>query len=170
MSPSVSSTEVETSGLGHGSVVSVVAADDQDDEPVDLARWEALAGSALLAEGATGPAELSLTFVAAAAMADLNGRFMDGDGPTDVLAFPLDGADLVVGGNVPRLLGDVVICPAVAARNAPDHAGTYEDELALLVVHGVLAVLGHDHATAAETEAMQAREHDLLDRFHRRPR
>jgi probable rRNA maturation factor len=56
----------------------------------------------------------------------------------------------------------------VAARQAPEHAGTYDDEIALLVVHGVLHVLGHDHADADETAAMQARERDLLDRFHQR--
>ena len=65
------------------------------------------------------------------------------------------------------LLGDVVICPAVAARNAPAHAGTFADEIALLVVHGILHVLGMDHATPDETEVMQARERDLLGRFHR---
>ena len=52
---------------------------------------------------------------------------------------------------MPVLLGDVVVCPAVAADQAPTHAGTVDDELALLVVHGVLHVLGHDHAEPAET-------------------
>ena len=65
------------------------------------------------------------------------------------------------------LLGDVVICPTVARRNAPEHAGTYEDELALLVVHGVLHVLGMDHAEPDETAAMQARERELLATLHR---
>ena len=66
------------------------------------------------------------------------------------------------------LLGDVVVCPAVAARQAPEHAGSYDDELALLVVHGVLHVLGMDHAEAGEAAAMQARERELLDRYHHR--
>ena len=60
----------------------------------------------------------------------------------------------------------MVICPAVAARNAPDHAGTYDDELALLVVHGILHVLGMDHADPEEEAAMQAKERSLLERFH----
>ena len=55
--------------------------------------------------------------------------------------------------DLPLLLGDVVICPAVAAGNAPDHAGTFDDELALLVVHGILHVLGLDHADDAERVA-----------------
>jgi probable rRNA maturation factor len=66
---------------------------------------------------------------------------------------------------MPLLLGDVVICPAVAARQAPEHAGTVDDELALLVVHGVLHVLGHDHADDEERLIMQARERELLELY-----
>jgi probable rRNA maturation factor len=69
---------------------------------------------------------------------------------------------------MPTLLGDVVICPSVAWRNAPDHAGTYEDELALLVVHGILHLLGMDHVDEEEATAMELRERELLDRYHRR--
>jgi probable rRNA maturation factor len=104
-------------------------------------------------------------------------------GPTDVLAFPLDGQDvseLVTGGgatrgpdraptdpgDLPLLLGDVVICPSVAAAQAPEHAGTVDDELALLLVHGILHVLGHDHAEPDEAEAMRARERTLLEAHH----
>jgi probable rRNA maturation factor len=64
------------------------------------------------------------------------------------------------------LLGDVVVCPAVAAEQAATHAGTLDDELALLVVHGVLHVLGHDHAEADETATMRARELELLQQHH----
>ncbi len=99
------------------------------------------------------------------------------------LAFPIDAieAEIVLHGmppsrgpdrappdpgDMPLLLGDVVICPAVAARQAPEHAGTIDDELALLVVHGILHVLGHDHADDAERVAMQARERELLQHHH----
>jgi probable rRNA maturation factor len=61
-----------------------------------------------------------------------------------------------------------VICPAVAARNAPNHAGTYEDELALLLVHGILHILGDDHAEPEEEAAMQAKERELLALYHER--
>jgi probable rRNA maturation factor len=162
----------------------VYGVDEQDDEPVDVARWVALAHDVLRAEGVGGDAELSITFVDEATMADLNRRFMGADGPTDVLAFPID--EPIEGGrnpdagdtgpdreppptaDLPLLLGDVVICPAVAARQAPEHAGSYDDEIALLVVHGVLHVLGHDHAEPEETAVMQARERDHLERFHHR--
>jgi probable rRNA maturation factor len=84
-------------------------------------------------------------------------------GPTDVLSFPMDDEPMT---GVPTLLGDVVISPAVAAEQFADHAGTFDDELALLVVHGILHVLGHDHAEPEETAAMRSRELDLLERFH----
>lgn len=164
--------------------VEIFAADEQDDEPVDPARWAELARHVLHDKGVRGEAELSLLFVDEATIAGLNERFMGEEGPTDVLAFPIDegwGDDgrWPDGGTTgpdreppephegPLLLGDVVICPAVARRNAPEHAGTYEDELALLVVHGVLHVLGRDHAEPGEATAMQAEERDLLARFHR---
>jgi probable rRNA maturation factor len=164
--------------------VQVFGADEQSAAPVDVDRWVRLAHEVLMAEGVEGDAELSLLFVDETAIAELNKRFMDADGPTDVLAFPLD--DPVVAGrwpdtstagpdrddpdpgDLPLLLGDVVVCPAVAERQAPSHAGSYDDEMALLVVHGVLHVLGHDHAEPDETAVMQARERELLDRFHHR--
>ena len=149
----------------------VFVADEQDAHPVEAERWQELARRALEAEGVRGDAELAVRYVDEATMADLNHRFMGKDGPTDVLAFPLEDDDVATGRagapEVPLLLGDVVICPAVAARNAPGHAGTYDDELALLLVHGILHVLGHDHAEPDETARMQARERDLLERFGR---
>jgi len=65
------------------------------------------------------------------------------------------------------LIGDVVICPEVAWRNAPDHAGTFDAEIALLIVHGILHLLGMDHERPAEAEAMEARERELLDQLFR---
>lgn len=142
----------------HGDVT-VVIADEQSDVSVDVARWARLAAAVLVAEGRTG--ELTLTFVDPDEMAALNEEHMEHEGPTDVLSFPLD-ADIDPGdlpdGWGPVLLGDVVVCPNVAAQNAPDHAGTLDDELALLVVHGVLHVLGHDHAEPDETQRMRSAE------------
>jgi probable rRNA maturation factor len=68
---------------------------------------------------------------------------------------------------MPMMLGDVVVCPAVADRNAPEHAGTYDDEVALLIVHGILHLLGMDHLEDDEAELMEKREQELLDKFHR---
>ena len=163
--------------------IEVFVADEQNDQPVDTMRWVRLAESVLTEEGVPGDAELSMLFVDEAAMADLNKRFLGKDGPTDVLAFPID-EEPVEGGrspdsggtgpgdtseptDLPTVLGDVVVCPAVAYRNAPEHAGTYEDELALLVVHGLLHLLGMDHEDDEEAEAMEERERMLLAKFHR---
>jgi probable rRNA maturation factor len=60
-----------------------------------------------------------------------------------------------------------VVCPAVAARNAVDHGVTFDDEIALLVVHGILHLLGMDHEADAEAERMELREQQLLSRFYR---
>ena len=145
-------------------VTAEVAVDDADDPggDVDHERWRLLAEQALRTEGITG-GELHLVFVDEATMAELNEAHMGVTGPTDVLAFPLDGPDEhSVGG--PVLLGDVVVCAPVAARNAPDRV---DDELALLVVHGVLHVLGHDHVDDDETHLMREREQALLAAHHR---
>lgn len=83
-------------------------------------------------------AELSLSFVADTEIADLHERFMHEPGPTDVLSFPLDDVDE----DGTRILGDVVVAPAVAAGNNPDDPA---GELRLLVVHGILHLLGYDH-------------------------
>lgn len=164
--------------------VTVFGVDEQSDVELDLQRWIDLAQSVLIAEGVRRESELSLTFVDEATIADLNEQHMGSDGPTDVLAFPIDadptergrwpdssssGPDRreLTADDLPILLGDVVICPVVAKRQAPDHAGTFDDEIALLVVHGTLHVLGLDHAEPLETEQMQAKEQSLLEQFYR---
>jgi len=146
--------------------VAVVVSDGRnpDDSPevvIDLERWRQLASAALTAEGATG--ELTVTFIDRGDIADLNVQHMQGTGETDVLAFPMD--DEVPDG-IPKLLGDVVVSPAVAASQYDTHAGTIDDELALLVVHGLLHVLGYDHAEPAERTQMRERELQLLAAHH----
>jgi probable rRNA maturation factor len=164
----------------------VFVANEQALHPVDTARWQLLAERVLHAEGIRGDAELSLLFVDATTITELNERFMGVEEPTDVLAFPVEDDAVGAGrwpdngpsgpsghreesNEPPLLLGDVVVCPQVAAENAPSHAGTYDDELALLVVHGTLHVLGMDHADPEDEAAMQAKERSLLERFHRPP-
>jgi probable rRNA maturation factor len=165
--------------------IEVFAADEQADHPVETLRWVRLAEAVLEEEGVRGDAELSMLFVDEQAMADLNKRFLGRDGPTDVLAFPIDD-EPVEGGrspdsggsgpgfssepsDMPIVLGDVVICPAVAHRNAAEHTGTYDDELALLIVHGVLHLLGMDHEDDDEAELMESRERQLLAKLNRAP-
>lgn len=161
---------------------SVFAADEQSEFAVDTMRWIRLAEAVLSSEGIRGETEVSILYVDETTITDLNVRFLGKEGPTDVLAFPID-EEPVEGGRspdsggtgpgfnpapdeVPTLLGDVVICPAVAHRNAPEHAGTFEDELALLLVHGLLHLLGLDHEDPEEADVMEAKERDLLGRHH----
>ncbi len=159
-------------------------ADEQHDVVVDVDRWQRLAEAVLAAEGVRGGTELSVLFVDRDTIAELNRTHLGGTGATDVLAFPIDAGEVVEivsgpggatpgpdrspgdPGDLPLLLGDVVICPAVAAEQAPTHAGSLDDELALLVVHGILHVLGHDHAEPDEAERMRARERELLCELH----
>ena len=154
---------VSPTGIELPNQVEVIVEDQQTDVEVDAHRWAALAADVVRAEGGHG--ELTLTFVDRDEISSLNREHMGVDGPTDVLSFPLDAIDDVVVGE-PVLLGDVVVCPAVAADAAPDHAGTLDDELALLVVHGCLHVLGYDHAEPDETRTMRTRELELLVAHH----
>lgn len=110
---------------------------NRQDRPVDEEALRALARDTLRGEG-VDRAELSVSFVEQDEIAGLHERFMDEPGPTDVLSFPLDDVDEA---NV-RLLGDVVVAPAEAARNNPTDP---EAELRLLLVHGILHLLGYDH-------------------------
>jgi probable rRNA maturation factor len=169
--------------------IEVFVADEQADQPVDLGRWSRLSERVLADRGLGPDVELSVLFVDEAAITSLNERFLGHLGPTDVLSFPIEddltlpsrppgtssfgatgpgrrsGLDEVPEEtSIPLLLGDVVICPAVAARNAPDHAGTYEDELALLIVHGILHLCGMDHADDDEATEMETLERQLLER------
>jgi probable rRNA maturation factor len=182
----VSEPPPTTSAVPPGATPTVTVDDEQDVVAIDASCWADLAAAVLRACGVHGAVELGLRFVDEAEMADLNVEHMAGTGPTDVLAFPLDlidgpgdtdtqgertGPDDVAAspGTAPLLAGDIVICPAVARRNAPDHAGTLDHELALLVVHGVLHLLGHDHAEPDERDRMQAAERSLLVDLHGPP-
>lgn len=148
----------------------VVAVDEQSDVDVDLDRWARFATHVLDAEGVDPSLELTLSFVAPEVIAELKVEHLDGDGaPTDVLAFPIDDEPTP---GLPGLLGDVVVCPAVAAAQAAAnrgmrsaHDGTIDAEVALLVVHGVLHLLGHDHTGPDDTAVMRAREEHHLGRW-----
>lgn len=146
-------------------VVGLVDLDDGED-PIDLDRWVALATDTLALQNVVGPAELSLHFVSVQAMTELNMEHMEGSGPTDVLAFPLDAFADPDMADLPRLLGDIVVCPTVAAENARRQDGELNDELALLVVHGLLHILGHDHAEPEETKMMKEQEVQMLQALH----
>lgn len=108
--------------------------------------------------------DLSILLVDEEEMARLHVEWMDEPGPTDVLSFPMD--DLRPGDpsgpRVKGILGDIVLCPAVAARQGEDAGHAASVELALLLTHGVLHLLGHDHAEPDEHEVMFALQAELL--------
>jgi probable rRNA maturation factor len=164
---------------------SVFGADEQHDVEVDVARWVRLARLVLDSERVNErygtDVEMSLMFVDETTIAELNVRFLGGEGSTDVLSFPLD-EELPPGGRQPdqggrgpgspsdpgeppTLLGDVIVCPTVAGRQALERGIPSADEIALLVVHGVLHLLDYDHAEPEETATMRRREQELLARF-----
>ena len=114
-------------------------------------------------------AELCIKIVDEATIAQLNEQWMDKEGPTDVLAFPMDELrpGHVSGGTEdapvdPALLGDVVLCPVIAAKQAVKAGHGTEDELQLLCTHGILHLLGYDHAEPEEHKEMFGLQAELL--------
>ncbi len=168
---------------GGDGLVEVFVSDEQGDVPVDSLRWQQLAMRVLAAEGVKGQAEMALLFVSREAITEMNRVHMGVDDATDVLAFPIDMVDnsraagptarsatpvvaRVEGGELPLLVGDVVVCPAVANEQASSHAGNFDDEIALLVTHGILHVLGYDHDDDTNAGKMRQRERVLLEELH----
>ncbi|NND01716.1 MAG: rRNA maturation RNase YbeY [Acidimicrobiia bacterium] len=127
----------------------------------------ALAEATLSAEGLDAGTEVAITLIDAVPMAELNQSHMGKAGPTDVLSFPLEN---LAPGTVPQpisagppvSLGDVFICPEVVGDNAAAARVPLRDEMALMVVHGLLHLLGYDHVVDSEAEQMEQRERDLM--------
>ena len=145
--------------------MSVFVADEQS-QPVDTDDLAAVAAHVLRAQGVPEDMELSLLLVDESTMASLNEEHLAGDGTTDVLAFPIDRPGEVPDG-VPSILGDVVLCPPVAARQAEQAGHPPEDELRMLTVHGILHLLGMDHADPDEERQMFSRTDELLASYRR---
>jgi probable rRNA maturation factor len=143
--------------------VDVFLANEQE-LAVDEVRLAALARHVLHSEKVDGSAELSVLFVTSDHIRQLNSRFANENHATDVLAFPMmeeeDGA---------LLLGDVVVCPAVAEENATKLGHGVGAELEALVVHGTLHLLGYDHQGTEDKAKMDQRMKDILASFERAP-
>ena len=123
----------------------------------------ALARRTLTAEGVQPPTELSILVTDDDTIHELNERYRGVDAPTDVLSFGLDGDDTFATPPASRRqLGEVVISFPTAARQAEEAGHSTHDELARLLVHGILHLLGHDHQSSQQARAMRAREEALL--------
>ena len=145
---------------------------NESGEDVDEHALMALARHVLMEMDVNPLAELSVLLVDTPTMERLHRRYMNEPGPTDVLAFPMD--ELQQGRHdedtrpQPTLLGDVVLCPQVAADQATVAGHDAADELHLLCAHGVLHLLGYDHGDPEEEQEMFAVQGRLLDSWRRR--
>ncbi len=140
---------------------------DEQEEPLPAVDLRKLVEVVLEAEGLAPGTEVTVLAVADEQMAHYNEKFMSKEGPTDVLAFPLEhlSPGLVPAPQVngpPLNLGDVIVAPAYVRRQAASRRVNYDDELALMVTHGILHLLGYDHMDEADAETMEHREEQLL--------
>ncbi len=149
--------------------MNVFLADEQDD-PVPAEPLRKLAEAVLRAESLPPGTEVGIVLVGEEQMAGFNTRFLERAGPTDVLALPLE--DLVPGrppaadpGGPPVNLGDIYICPAYVRDQAERQGVPFDAEMALMVVHGILHLLGYEHEDDEDAERMEARERALLAGF-----
>ena len=112
-------------------------------------------------------ADVAIVAVDEAAMEQLHIQWMDEPGPTDVLSFPMDELRPPKPGEEPAMgvLGDIVLCPTVAAKQAEAAGHSVEAELQLLTVHGLLHLLGYDHAEPDEEKEMFGLQDSLLAQF-----
>lgn len=132
-----------------------------------------LAQFVLEREGKPENTEVSVSFVDNDTIAELNERFRNMEGPTDVLSFECDNiADDVTAADGPSCplyeLGDVIIAPDVAEAQAREYGNSLEQEISLLLVHGLLHLCGYDHIQDDEAEVMEAREAELLREWSER--
>lgn len=137
---------------------------NESDAEVDESAFARLAAFTMSRLRVHPEAELCLTLVDEGTIAELNERWLDKQGPTDVLSFPMDELRPARDGEEPAegILGDLVLCPTYAAAQAPTYSRTPEDEMHLLTIHGILHLLGYDHAEPDEEQQMFGLQTRLL--------
>ncbi|MBO4352725.1 MAG: rRNA maturation RNase YbeY [Eggerthellaceae bacterium] len=146
--------------------------DYRERDMLELFDVEGLAMFVIRSEGNPDDTEVSINFVTDETIHELNREYRGIDRPTDVLSFECDGYEDDVAPLVEGMgfeLGDIVIAPDVAERQAPEYGMTFADEMSLLVVHGLLHLCGYDHLEEDEALVMEARECELLSAFYGRP-
>jgi probable rRNA maturation factor len=136
----------------------------RDPEPLDPAAFQRVAEFVLGREDVVDQAELSIALVDEEEIGHLNAKYRGEEHPTDVLSFGCDDP-CPADSDEPITLGDVVIAPTVAERRARERGARVEDELDLLVVHGILHILGYEHDTEESAKAMEDRERAILDAY-----
>ena len=151
--------------------MNVLFADEQD-QPIVTDELLMLAELVLDAQGLDEDTGVAFVLIDEQQMAELNKAHMGKEGPTDVLSFPIETATpgsppTRAPGGPPIELGDVFISPSIVRRNAERQGVPFDDELALMVVHGLLHLLGWDHEDEADAVRMEGRERELLARVGR---
>ena len=137
-----------------------------DNEQLTAAQMELLTQAAKAAKDyvpSRAASEVSISFMSADDIKELNWGYRGKHTPTDVLSFPISGA-FATGQSLP--LGDIVICLEVARQQAEEYGHTLERELAFLVVHGMLHLLGFDHETPEDEAEMCAAQDKILERLN----
>lgn len=131
----------------------------------DDSRLISVAEFSLTAMGIHRESELSISLVDEDEMSALHLRWMDEPGATDVLSFPMDEIKPHSSDQGPGMVGDVVLCPDYAARQAAQAGHGLQEELELLTVHGILHLLGYDHREDEERELMFNLQGELLAKW-----
>lgn len=148
-----------------------IEVNNETEYDVDLKDVNALAESVMRAMFLHPETEVSIVFLDEEAMSALHVEWMDLEGPTDVMSFPMDelrpGTAGAPGEN--GILGDIVICPSVAEAQAKAGGHSTHDEILLLTTHGLLHLMGFDHMEPAEKEEMFALQRKLLESYTGRP-
>ncbi len=131
------------------------------DSDCEQERLVSVANHAMQQLGLHQECELSISLVDEDEMTALHVRWMDEPGSTDVLSFPMDEVRPNSANTGPGMLGDIILCPDFAARQAAQLGHSLQQELELLTVHGVLHLVGYDHREAEEKAFM----FDLQDKY-----
>lgn len=151
--------------------MNVIVSMDYDPFHLDPSRISKVCEFALRESGAPAASEVSVSFVDNDEMASLNEQYRGISGPTDVLSFECDNLD----DDFPSaevlqddILGDIVIAPDVAVKQAEEYGTGLEEELELLCVHGILHLQGYDHVIDEEAEEMEGLQKDILSKWKTR--
>lgn len=142
---------------------------DLTNSNADTNRIKSLADFSLRSLGIHPDSELSISLVDMEEMSSLHMRWLDESGPTDVLSFPMDELKPNSSSDGPGILGDIVLCPEYAKKQAVEIGHSLQAELEVLVVHGVLHLLGFDHRENDEKTMMFSRQDEILREWRSRP-
>ena len=140
---------------------------NETDYEIDIAEFVQLADFVLSAMHVSTEVELNIIFIDPEPMEELHVRWLDLEGPTDVMSFPMDALrpGTAEHPTASATLGDICICPQVAEKQAREAGHSTAEEMLFLATHGMLHLMGYDHAEPEEKEEMFALQRQLLLSF-----